>query len=89
MLVTQMVRCPDCGSMAQRHFHLGIQSPGSAEGSVDTSQVTARTECSDCDYVLEICMTTGQVLASHIAPLWHPRKLAPFSPSDTRMAPII
>lgn len=89
MLVTQIVRCPDCGSLAQRHFQMGIQNSSSSERSVDVSQVTARTECHDCDYILEICMTTGQVLASHIAPLWH-QPTCSLSPSAvTQMASII
>ena len=70
MLVTQIVRCPDCGSMAQRHFHVGVSADKLSESSSDGSQVISRTECHDCDYFLEICMTTGQVLASHIAPVY-------------------
>ena len=66
MLLTQMVRCPDCGQMAQKHFQVGVQNPDVMSTTGDISQVTARTECASCDYCLEICMTTGQVLSSHI-----------------------
>lgn len=66
MLLTQMVRCPDCGHMAQKHFQVGVQSPDLMSSHRDTSQVTARTECAACDYFLEISMTTGQVLSSHV-----------------------
>ena len=66
MLLTQMVRCPDCGHMAQRHFQVGVQGSDVVSSNRDISQVTARTECAACDYCLEICMTTGQVLASHV-----------------------
>lgn len=67
MLVTQIVRCPDCGNMAQRHFQSGINMNNLSASGLDSRQVIARTECHSCDYFLEICMTTGQVLASHVA----------------------
>ena len=76
MFFTQIVRCPDCGSLAQRHFQAGIHSYGLSDSSTDISQVTARTECHDCDYFLEICMTTGQVIASHISPVFHDKRLS-------------
>ena len=85
MLVTQIVRCPDCGSMAQRHFQVGIHSSDLSVSSADMSRVTARTECHDCDYVLEICMTTGQVLASHIAPVFHNQQLSQLVPIEASM----
>lgn len=66
MLLTQMVRCPDCGHMAQKHFQVGAQTPDVMSTTGDISQVTVRTECASCDYFLEICMTTGQVLSSHV-----------------------
>ena len=85
MLVTQIVRCPDCGSMAQRHFQVGLHSPNPSVPSSDVSRVTARTECHDCDYFLEICMTTGQVLASHIAPVFHDQQISRLAPVETSM----
>ena len=74
MLITQIVRCPDCGSMAQRHFQ--TRRYASTSSTSDSNEVTARTECHDCDYFLEIGMTTGQVLASHIAPVFRYQPLA-------------
>lgn len=69
MLYTQTVHCPDCGKMDQRHFR-----PKPSEHADKTTlslsshggQVTACTECSHCDYFLEVRTKTGQVLASHL-----------------------
>ena len=86
MFVTQIVRCPDCGSMAQRHFQVGMGVSPEFVSSSDDSQVTARTECHDCDYFLEICMTTGQVLASHIAPVFQTKQKRDLRPTSSTLA---
>jgi hypothetical protein len=49
MVAIQSVRCPTCGSIAQRH---------------NNSQ-TIRTECLACDYVLVMCALTGKVMETY------------------------
>lgn len=66
MLVARMVRCPDCGSIAQRTFQLGAYPNETKLPPSKKYGVMARTECPTCDYLLEICMTTGQVMDSHV-----------------------
>ena len=76
MQITQIVHCPDCGKMAQRHFRLQANiSTDSAPA--DTSQVIARTECSACDYLLDICVTTGQVIESYVPSVRSSQPLTP------------
>jgi DNA-directed RNA polymerase subunit RPC12/RpoP len=48
---TQAVRCPNCGSHAER-YHLAIQ------------QIT-RTQCPACDYLMIICTRTGKVIEAY------------------------
>jgi hypothetical protein len=47
----QTIRCPNCGSLAERHHHALI------------AQV--RTQCDDCDYLLVMCSQSGRVLESY------------------------
>lgn len=47
----QTIRCPNCGSQAERHY-------------VKHSHVS-RTQCSNCDYLLVSCTITGKVLEAY------------------------
>nr|WP_239651682.1 replication restart DNA helicase PriA [Neosynechococcus sphagnicola] len=47
----QVVRCPNCGSVAERH-HL-------------TCQHLQRTQCPTCDYLMITCSETGRVIEAY------------------------
>lgn len=47
----ESIRCPNCGSIAERH-HLPY-----------LAQV--KTQCDECDYLLAICTRSGHVLESY------------------------
>lgn len=47
----QTVRCPNCGSPAERCY-----SP---------SQQRIHTQCHECDYLLALCSETGRVLEAY------------------------
>lgn len=51
MQLVQTVRCPNCGSHAER-IHI---SPGQL----------LRTQCSGCDYLMITCSQTGRVIEAH------------------------
>jgi ribosomal protein S27AE len=51
MTVIQNVRCPNCGSFAERH-HL-------------ESNQLIRTQCSNCDYLMITCSKTGRVIEAY------------------------
>lgn len=51
MQIIQEIRCPNCGSEAERH-HLF------------SSQLT-RTECPICDYLMVMCSRTGRVIEAY------------------------
>jgi len=57
----QTVRCPNCGSHAERHYLLN-------------SQLT-RTQCDNCDYLMITCTRTGRVIEAY-APGIYPSRLA-------------
>lgn len=48
---TQTVRCPNCGSHAQRNYYANNQ--------------TIETTCPTCDYLMVSCSQTGKVLESY------------------------
>lgn len=50
MTKTQIVRCPNCGELAEKHI-------------VDSSVV--RTSCSSCDYLLVQCYKTAKVIEAY------------------------
>ena len=56
MQITQTIRCPNCGSHAERH-HL-----------VDPQQT--RTECPACDYLMITCSRTGSVVEAYAPGYW-------------------
>lgn len=51
MKITQQVRCPNCGSEAERHHLL-------------SSQLT-RTQCPACDYLMVMCSRSGRVVEAY------------------------
>lgn len=51
MNTIQKVRCPNCGSHAERH-HI-------------TSHSLTRTQCRCCDYLLVNCSRTGKVVEAY------------------------
>lgn len=51
MQIVQQVRCPNCGSEAERHHILSRQ--------------LTRTQCSACDYLMVLCARTGKVIEAY------------------------
>jgi len=51
MMMVQIIRCPNCGSEAERQHIL-------------SSQLT-RTQCSACDYLMVSCDRTGKVIEAY------------------------
>ncbi len=51
MQTVQIVRCPNCGSHAERH-HL------------ESDRLT-RTQCPVCDYLMITCSETGKVIEAY------------------------
>jgi ribosomal protein S27AE len=51
MITVQQVRCPNCGSFAERHHLL--------------EHHLTRTACPRCDYLLISCSRTGNVVESY------------------------
>ncbi|MBE9012206.1 replication restart DNA helicase PriA [Pseudanabaenaceae cyanobacterium LEGE 13415] len=51
MQVIQAIRCPNCGSPAER-FH------------IHPDQLT-RTQCGECDYLMITCSKTGKVIEAY------------------------
>lgn len=51
MTITQSVRCPNCGKIAQR-LHISL-----------IAQV--ETQCSSCDYLMVSCTRTGKVIEAY------------------------
>lgn len=51
MRTIQVIRCPNCGSEAERHYLL-------------SSRLT-RTQCPSCDYLMVTCSRTGRVIEAY------------------------
>lgn len=51
MQVVQVIRCPNCGSQAERH-HLSDND-------------LMRTQCHACDYLMINCSRTGKVIEAY------------------------
>ncbi len=68
----ESIRCPNCGSIAERH-HLPY-----------LAQV--KTQCDDCDYLLVMCTRSGHVLESYAPGL--PSRPQAIKPIATRLTPI-
>lgn len=65
----ESIRCPNCGSIAERH-HLSY-----------LAQV--KTQCEECDYLLVMCTRSGHVLESY-APGLPSEPRSPIKPIDSR-----
>jgi hypothetical protein len=61
MQTTQIVRCPNCGSEAERHY---FTSPDPTYTKCQEHQVT-QTECPVCDYLMVMCSLTGNVIEAY------------------------
>ena len=61
MQTTQVVRCPNCGSFAERHHFTSAQPTYQKCPDQQVSQ----TECQACDYLLVMCSINGQVIEGH------------------------
>jgi endogenous inhibitor of DNA gyrase (YacG/DUF329 family) len=51
MRTIQEIRCPNCGSPAERHY-------------IHVHQIT-QTQCPTCDYFIVTCSATGRVIEAH------------------------
>ncbi len=65
----ESIRCPNCGSIAERH-HLSY-----------LAQV--KTQCEECDYLLVMCTRSGHVLESY-APGLPSEPRSPIKPTASR-----
>lgn len=61
MYTTQIVRCPNCGCEAQRHFYSDFSLPHWQSPSNQITQV----ECHSCDYLMVTCSVTGKVIETY------------------------
>jgi predicted RNA-binding Zn-ribbon protein involved in translation (DUF1610 family) len=61
----EAIRCPNCGSIAERH-HLSY-----------LAQV--KTQCDACDYLLVMCTRSSHVIESYAPGLPSPRSLQPIA----------
>lgn len=57
--LVQAVRCPNCGSLGERHHLL-------------KSQLT-RTQCPSCDYLMVTCSRTGKVIEAYAPGIYAPQ----------------
>lgn len=60
MRVTQEVRCPNCGSYAERHYFV-------------KTEIT-QTQCPTCDYLMINCSRTGKVVEAYAPGLYARRQ---------------
>jgi hypothetical protein len=67
----ESIRCPNCGSIAERH-HLAY-----------LAQV--KTQCDACDYLLVMCTRSGHVLEAYAPGL--PSEPLPMKPISVRITP--
>ena len=51
MQTSQIVRCPNCGSYAERNYLI--------------DQDITRTQCPVCDYLMVNCSSTGKVIEAY------------------------
>jgi len=51
MQIIQKIRCPNCGSEAERHY-------------ISSSDIS-RTQCPSCDYLMVMCVRTGRVIEAY------------------------
>lgn len=58
MQTSQVIRCPDCGSLAQRHYLMIDRQVGTTTAQHRLIQ----TECASCDYFIVTCADSGNVI---------------------------
>lgn len=51
MQIIQKIRCPNCGSEAERYY-------------ISSDHLT-RTQCQSCDYLMVMCSVTGKVIEAY------------------------
>jgi len=61
MQTNQVVRCPNCGSFAERRYFSSTEAKYS---SCPGNQIT-QTECAACDYFMVMCSLSGSVLEAY------------------------
>lgn len=61
MQKTQVIRCPNCGSLAKRHFSISSNS----NYRYCLGQQITKVECLACDYLLVTCSGNGNVIEAH------------------------
>ena len=57
----QTVRCPNCGSEAQRLY---FKSNEAIYSSCSGNQII-QTECDQCDYLMVMCSLSGNIVEAH------------------------
>ncbi|NES83482.1 MAG: replication restart DNA helicase PriA [Moorea sp. SIO2B7] len=57
----QKVRCPNCGSYAERCYFTSNESTY----SFCPSNYVIQTQCSSCDYLMVMCSRNGSVIEAH------------------------
>jgi hypothetical protein len=62
----QTVRCPNCGSEAQRRY---FKSKEATYSSCSGNQVI-QTECNQCDYLMVMCSLNGNVVEAYAPGIW-------------------
>ena len=73
MQIIQKIRCPNCGSEAERHY-------------ISSSDIT-RTQCPSCDYLMVMCSRTGRVIEAY-APGIYPDAIASLPGVDHKPHPL-
>ena len=62
----QTVRCPNCGSEAQRRY---FKSNEAIYSSCSGNQII-QTECDQCDYLMVMCSLSGNIVEAHAPGIW-------------------
>ena len=57
MTISQSIRCPNCGAIAQRRYQTDIHATSPTEFVI-------RTECRSCDHLMTVGGISGRVLRS-------------------------
>jgi|GEM_PF-1371522 len=78
MQTNQVVRCPNCGSFAERRY---FNSTEANYGSCPGNQVT-QTECPVCDYLMVMCSLNGNVLEAYAPGISAPTNSRKFNHLD-------
>ena len=65
MATTQIVRCPNCGCLAQRDFIAQSEVSASVARKCSADSFIIRTTCHQCDYLMTQCPRSNTVLEAH------------------------